>query len=59
MNLVEILNLGVEKKASDIHIAVGVPPTYRIYGKLVSFSEKRLTPTDTLQLTKEDRKSVV
>lgn len=53
MNLVEILNLGVEKKASDIHIAVGVPPTYRIYGKLVSFSEKRLTPTDTLQLTKE------
>lgn len=53
MNLVELVNLGIEKKASDIHITVGLPPTFRINGTLVSIGETPLTPEDTMELTKE------
>ncbi|NLL81110.1 MAG: type IV pilus twitching motility protein PilT [Tissierellia bacterium] len=53
MDLVNILKVGVEKKASDIHITVGVPPTYRINGELLSFNDIPLSPEDTLQLTRQ------
>lgn len=53
MDLVKILNLGVEKKASDIHLTVGIPPTYRIYGNLENFGDAHLMPADTLQLIKQ------
>lgn len=51
MNLVDIVNLGTEKNASDIHITVGIPPTFRIYGELVKTGDKPLTPQDTKELT--------
>lgn len=35
MNLNELLKETVEKKASDLHISVGIPPYFRIDGKLV------------------------
>ncbi len=53
MNLVELVNLGIEKKASDIHITVGLPPTFRINGTLVSIGESPLAPDDTMELTKQ------
>nr|WP_207648330.1 type IV pilus twitching motility protein PilT [Lutispora thermophila] len=40
----EIVKDGVEKKASDIHITVGVPIIYRINGKLIKINDEVLTP---------------
>lgn len=53
MNLLELVSLGTEKKASDIHITVGIPPTYRINGSLVKIGDEPLTPEDTLNYTKQ------
>lgn len=53
MNLVEIVNYGTEHKASDIHITVGIPPTYRIFGELVKVGDEPLSPEDTKKLTEE------
>jgi twitching motility protein PilT len=41
--LEQVLTEAVTKKASDIHIKVGVPPYVRIHGSLIPFSESRLT----------------
>ena len=43
----EILKDAVQKNASDVHIAVGKPPTLRITGALVHIDETPLTPDDT------------
>lgn len=40
----------VEKGASDLHLAVGVPPVLRIDGALVPTNFERLTPQDTQRL---------
>ena len=53
MDLVELLCIGVERNASDVHLTVGMPPTYRIDGALVSLVENKLTPEDTLYLVKQ------
>jgi twitching motility protein PilT len=53
MNLIELLTIGIERNASDIHLTVGIPPTYRIDGELVSLIERKLTPEDTLHLIKQ------
>ena len=53
MNLVELLCIGIERNASDVHLTVGIPPTYRIDGALVSLVENKLTPEDTLYLVKQ------
>jgi twitching motility protein PilT len=53
MNLNELLTIGVERNASDIHLTVGIPPTYRIDGLLVALVERKLTPEDTLDLVKQ------
>ena len=53
MDLVELLCIGVERNASDVHLTVGIPPTYRIDGALVSLVENKLTPEDTLYLVKQ------
>ena len=53
MDLIELLNIGIEKKASDVHLTVGIPPTYRIDGALVSLVEKRLKSEDTYFLVKQ------
>ncbi len=36
LNVIDLLNLAVEKKASDLHLLVGVPPCLRIDGNLFS-----------------------
>lgn len=53
MDLIELLCTGVERNASDIHLTVGIPPTYRIDGALVSLVENKLTPEDTLYLVNQ------
>lgn len=51
MQLNDLLNLMVEKKASDLHITVGLSPQLRIDGRLVLLSEfPPLTPQDTKEL---------
>lgn len=35
MTIVELLKLAHQNKASDVHVTVGVPPVFRINGKLV------------------------
>jgi twitching motility protein PilT len=39
MELVELLKIAVERKASDLHIKVGMPPVLRIDHKLVPLME--------------------
>lgn len=47
MNINKLLKAMVEKKASDLHIKVGSPPTLRVEEKLVPFDLPPLTPADT------------
>ena len=44
MNLNELLKETVEKKASDLHISAGIPPFFRIDGKLVPAELPVLSP---------------
>lgn len=46
----DILKLAVERNASDIHFTVGIPPTARIDGALVSLGGSILKPADTKEL---------
>lgn len=51
MKLEDLLNLMVEKKASDLHITVGLSPQLRIDGKLVPLPDfPALTPQNTREL---------
>jgi len=47
MDFIELINDGIGKKASDIHITVGLPAVYRINGELVKAGNSVLTPEDT------------
>jgi len=53
MAIESILLGAVEKEASDIHLTVGRPITYRMVGDLVSVDQKPLTAQDTEALAKE------
>ena len=53
MDLIELLSIGADRNASDLHLTVGIPPTYRIDGALVSLVEKKLTSEDTLYLVRQ------
>ena len=44
----KILEMGVRNGASDIHVKAGVPPAFRINGKLQYLQTDQLTPADTL-----------
>lgn len=47
IDIKEVLTLAKEKGASDVHITVGVPPRFRIYGRLVSTDFPKMLPPDT------------
>lgn len=53
MNLREILVEAIERKASDLHITVGVPIILRVNGKLQSLNETIILPSDSEQLIKQ------
>jgi twitching motility protein PilT len=49
MALNDLLKMTFERKASDLHMKVGVPPILRIDGRLTPIeTEKRLTQEDAL-----------
>src|SRR4030042_3811619 len=50
IELQKLLEIVVEKKASDLHITTGAPPQFRIDGKLMSFDSTVMTPPDTKRL---------
>ncbi len=63
MTIDEILLGSIEKEASDIHLTVGRPVTYRLVGDLVSINETLLTPQDLegfvkVITTEEQRKKI-
>src|SRR3954468_20224760 len=47
-----LLETTVRRKASDIHLAVGRPPTLRLHGRLRELQTKVLEPEDTVSLMK-------
>jgi len=50
VELQKLLEIVIEKKASDLHITTGAAPQFRIDGKLVSFEHTVLTAPDTKRL---------
>lgn len=50
IELQKLLEMVIEKRASDLHITTGAPPQFRIDGKLVSFDNTPLTAQDTKRL---------
>ena len=40
----ELLHKAVQRKASDVHITAGLPPVFRIDGRLIPSDEDRITP---------------
>ena len=53
IELKELLRMGVEKKASDIHITVGRAPSFRINGEMAPIDGEELTPEQTKQYARE------
>src|SRR5437899_11827831 len=47
-----LLETVVTKKASDLHLAVGKPPTLRMHGGMRELQTKVLEPEDTVALMK-------
>jgi twitching motility protein PilT len=50
MNIDDLLKDTVAAKASDLHLAVGIPPMIRVWGKLMPLNYPALTTEDTFQL---------
>jgi twitching motility protein PilT len=50
IELQKLLELVIEKKASDLHVTTGSPPVFRIDGKIVSFDTTLLTAPDTKRI---------
>ena len=50
MDLIELVSIGTERKASDIHITVGIPVVLRINGKLKYLNNTVLKPDNTKKL---------
>lgn len=49
----QLLMLAKEKKASDVHITVGLPPKVRVNGELLNLDYPRLSPEDCEKLIEE------
>jgi twitching motility protein PilT len=48
----KLLQLVIDKKASDLHLTVGTPPTVRLNGALRPLNLPPLGPEDTLAFMK-------
>lgn len=47
-----LLKRAFEEKASDLHITVGIPPVYRINGRLEQYGEVIIEPSDVKEMVK-------
>lgn len=52
MTMTEVLSLAAEMNASDVHFAVGNPPTVRVNGELKPIEKKVLSDEDTVSYAK-------
>lgn len=52
MDFLKLVQSGIEKKASDIHITVGLPIVFRINGELVKMGDADMTPKDTEEIAR-------
>ncbi|MPZ76225.1 MAG: PilT/PilU family type 4a pilus ATPase [Deltaproteobacteria bacterium] len=52
MEIKELLEVMVEKEASDVYLTVGAPPMYRIEGIVQPIGESKFTPPDLERLAK-------
>ena len=50
VELQDLLQMVIEKRASDLHITTGAPPQFRIDGKLMGFDQTVLTASETKRL---------
>src|SRR4030066_1531691 len=50
VELQKLLEIVIEKKASDLHITTGASPQFRIDGRLMSLDNTPLTAPDTKRL---------
>ncbi|MDX2177468.1 MAG: type IV pilus twitching motility protein PilT [Candidatus Sumerlaeia bacterium] len=50
LDITEMLRITVERKASDLHIAVGRPPVIRVDGSLINIDHPPLSAADTRRL---------
>ena len=48
----DLLRLMLSKKASDVFITAGLPPSFKIDGKMAPMSKQPLTPRHTLELVR-------
>ncbi|MBS4024231.1 MAG: type IV pilus twitching motility protein PilT [Clostridia bacterium] len=53
MRIDQIVDEGVRRVASDIHLTVGIPPILRINGDLIPFGDEKLTMEDTEDLVRQ------
>ncbi|MGI6705450.1 MAG: type IV pilus twitching motility protein PilT [Clostridia bacterium] len=53
MGIFSLVKKASEMKASDLHISVGIPPTYRVNGSLVPVGEQDLSSADTEYFVRE------
>ncbi|WP_352168775.1 type IV pilus twitching motility protein PilT [Proteiniborus sp. MB09-C3] len=53
LDFLDLIEDGIKKNASDIHITVGIPITYRIDGKLVKMGEEVLKPAATEEIARK------
>jgi twitching motility protein PilT len=50
VTLPDLLKTMVEQDASDLHVTVGIPPEFRISGKMVKVKMDSLAPAETKDL---------
>ena len=50
IQIADMLELAVQEGASDLHLAVGLPPIMRLHGSLAPLDAEALTPEDTDRL---------
>ena len=53
MSVFKLMQFAVDNNASDIHISVGRPPTFRISGSLKPLKTETLVPADSISMVKE------
>lgn len=51
IGLPALLKTMVDQDASDLHISVGIPPEFRIQGKMVKVKMDPMTPQDTKEIS--------
>lgn len=49
LDVIQLLNLAVEKKASDLHLVVGVPPSLRVDGQLFFVPDEPIVTNEFIE----------